>query len=572
MAVNQSAYQLLMGGLRNMFQQPQTAPNASIYDLARADAQRQAMTSLGAGLVGAAVPQTPLMRAQALQNAFANVGNTSANVYNAAQMRLAEKQYNDEQAARTRMTELLESSLGGAMPQAAPAAAVPSVSMPSVAPMMDGGFSRAANVSPVQAIIANPPPPTVSAPGGMATPMAGTTGAARPLTQAQIQKVRGLQALGKTEDAVKQLFDFQYENAQPYKPQGEFAKNIQDMQNMNLPQEQIDQYKSQYLYGKLEGLAAIDADPRIPADTKKLMREAEIRKLESEGLDYLGVQEMQIDGVWQYVQPSKTGGDLRVLGPSPGPTQEYYTPVSEKQPDGTYAYIQYPKSGKSGGTPINRGPAPSPGEEEAAKKAAERKSEVLSFQPKATAAVMRAETKAANVIETGRKALEIIRNNPKGVTGITGKLAQVNPKADAYQLKKYLETIQANVGFNELAAMKQESPSGSGLGQVAVQELTSLQATQGNLEIGQSAEALESALINIINSTDALIESARNGYIKDYGADLIGTDKLYDLTGVYDIPENAAETLRQNADDVNARRAFDRQFGMGASKFVLGAQ
>ncbi len=88
MAVNQSAYQLLMGGLRNMFQPPQPAANASIYDLARADAQRQALGGLGAGLVAAAVPQTKLMRAQALQSAFGNLGNTGTNVYNAAQARL----------------------------------------------------------------------------------------------------------------------------------------------------------------------------------------------------------------------------------------------------------------------------------------------------------------------------------------------------------------------------------------------------------------------------------------------------------------------------------------------------
>jgi hypothetical protein len=566
-----TALQKLVAGASNIFN-PQPAANASIYVLARADAQRQSMSSLGAGLIGAAVPQTPLMRAQALQNAFSGMGNMGTNVYNAAQMRLAEKQYNDEQSSRTRMSELLESSLGGAMPQTAPApaSAVPGMAMPPIAPMMDGGFSRAANVSPVQAIIANPPPPTVATPGGMATPTAGTTGAARPLTQAQIQKVRGLKSLGKTEEAVKQLFDFQYENAQPYKPQGEFAQNIQDMQNMNLPQDQIDQYKNQFFYGKLEGLAAIDADPRIPADTKKLMRDAEVRKLKSQGFDYLGVMEMQQpDGTWAYVQPSKTGDKPVVLGTSPGPTEEYMAPITQKQPDGTYAYVQPSKSGKP---PIVIGPAPAPGEEEVAKKKAELDSKILEFKPRATAAIIRAETKAANVIDTGRKALEIIRNNPKGVTGITGKLAQANPKADAYQLKKYFETIQSNVGFNELSAMKQESPTGSGVGQVAVQELTSLQATQGNLEIGQSAEALESALINIINSTDSLIESARSGYIDDYGADLIGAEKLYDLTGIYDITDSEADFLRSNADDPAALRAFDRQFGMGASKFVLGAQ
>jgi hypothetical protein len=88
-----------------MFSQPQPAPNASIYDLASADAQRQSMAALGAGLIGAAVPQTPLMRAQALQNAFAGVGNMGTNVYNAAQARLMAQKAETEaaqQAAQSR--------------------------------------------------------------------------------------------------------------------------------------------------------------------------------------------------------------------------------------------------------------------------------------------------------------------------------------------------------------------------------------------------------------------------------------------------------------------------------------
>lgn len=87
MAVNPSAYQLLMNGFRNTFA-PTAPAGASIYDQARADAQRQAMAQLGMGLVGAAVPQTPTMRAQALQQALASVGNIGTNTYNSAQARL----------------------------------------------------------------------------------------------------------------------------------------------------------------------------------------------------------------------------------------------------------------------------------------------------------------------------------------------------------------------------------------------------------------------------------------------------------------------------------------------------
>ena len=142
MAVNQSAYQLLMGGLRNMFQPQQPAANASIYDLARADAQRQSMSALGAGLIGAAVPQTPLMRAQALQQAFSNVGNTSANVYNAAQLRLMEQKLANEQKAEAGTLSYLN-SLGQRAPMS-------STLVPSGSAVRDGGFS--AGVAPMQSM------------------------------------------------------------------------------------------------------------------------------------------------------------------------------------------------------------------------------------------------------------------------------------------------------------------------------------------------------------------------------------------------------------------------------------
>ena len=117
-----------------MFSQPQPAANASIYDLARADAQRQSMSSLGAGLIGAAVPQTPLMRAQALQNAFSGMGNMGTNVYNAAQMRLMErKQQMEEEALANDRTFANQFITGGAAPVSAPVAA--SVPIPSMQPV-----------------------------------------------------------------------------------------------------------------------------------------------------------------------------------------------------------------------------------------------------------------------------------------------------------------------------------------------------------------------------------------------------------------------------------------------------
>ena len=157
-----TALQKLVAGASNFFNPAQPAANASIYDLARADAQRQMMASLGAGLVGAAVPQTPLMRAQALQQAFGNVGNTSANVYNAAQVRLMErKQQMEEEALANDRAFANQFITGGAAPVAAPIAG--SVTIPTIAPVDD--FKP---LPPSAARLLAPQPPTAASVAGTA--------------------------------------------------------------------------------------------------------------------------------------------------------------------------------------------------------------------------------------------------------------------------------------------------------------------------------------------------------------------------------------------------------------------
>lgn len=82
-------------------------------------------------------------------------------------------------------------------------------------------------------------------------------------------------------------------------------------------------------------------------------------------------------------------------------------------------------------------------------------------------------------------------------TGLTGTALGKIPGTGAYDLDKTIDTIKANIGFGELQAMREASPTGGALGQVAVQELTALQSTVASLDKGQSREQLESNLKKI---------------------------------------------------------------------------
>ena len=79
-------------------------------------------------------------------------------------------------------------------------------------------------------------------------------------------------------------------------------------------------------------------------------------------------------------------------------------------------------------------------------------------------------------------------------TGLTGKVLGNVPGTEAYDLDKLIDTVKANIGFSELQAMREASPTGGALGQVAVMELQMLQATIASLEHGQSEPQLRSAL------------------------------------------------------------------------------
>jgi len=78
-------------------------------------------------------------------------------------------------------------------------------------------------------------------------------------------------------------------------------------------------------------------------------------------------------------------------------------------------------------------------------------------------------------------------------TGLGAKTRDI-PGSPAKDLASDLRTIKANLGFAELQAMRQASPTGGALGQIAVQELEALQATLASLDQEQSPTQLKANL------------------------------------------------------------------------------
>ena len=99
-------------------------------------------------------------------------------------------------------------------------------------------------------------------------------------------------------------------------------------------------------------------------------------------------------------------------------------------------------------------------------------------------------------------------------TGVIGEVASRVGGTKARDLAGKLETIKANLGFDELQKMRDASPTGGALGQVAVKELIALQATVASLDQGLSPTELKKSIKKIEQHYNAWYEAvlkARSG-------------------------------------------------------------
>ena len=81
--------------------------------------------------------------------------------------------------------------------------------------------------------------------------------------------------------------------------------------------------------------------------------------------------------------------------------------------------------------------------------------------------------------------------------GLTGSLMKAIPGTKAADFAAKIDTLKANIGFDRLQKMRDESPTGGALGQVSEMELRQLNAALGSLEQSQSPQQLQQNLMRI---------------------------------------------------------------------------
>jgi hypothetical protein len=155
--------------------------------------------------------------------------------------------------------------------------------------------------------------------------------------------------------------------------------------------------------------------------------------------------------------------------------------------------------------------------------------EPIPGSPQAKAEAAQTEAALAGLRNTGEKvsavtstideALTILKDpDVAGRTGaaidlagrLTGGVATAGTQR--INLTEKLTTIKANIGFDRLQKMRDESPTGGALGQVAIQELVALQASIASLNPNLKAEDLRFNLARVKEQYNSTAEALANAY------------------------------------------------------------
>lgn len=102
-----------------------------------------------------------------------------------------------------------------------------------------------------------------------------------------------------------------------------------------------------------------------------------------------------------------------------------------------------------------------------------------------------------------------------GATGFAGGLSRNVYGTPAYDLVKKMAPIEANLGFDELQTMRDNSPTGGALGAIAVQEMEMLKSTLGSIDTAQSQDQLKLHLTRLKEIKSQFRDLKRKAYEED---------------------------------------------------------
>jgi hypothetical protein len=124
-----------------------------------------------------------------------------------------------------------------------------------------------------------------------------------------------------------------------------------------------------------------------------------------------------------------------------------------------------------------------------------------------------------NVVDA-RDAAQKLLENPAyidSLTGITSPLMVKVPDTDAFTANQLMQNLLGRAFVNELSQMRNASPTGGAVGNVAVAEMDSLSKIQSSLVVGMKKDELIKQLKQYVNVSNRAIKTIPNEYARTYG-------------------------------------------------------
>jgi len=148
-------------------------------------------------------------------------------------------------------------------------------------------------------------------------------------------------------------------------------------------------------------------------------------------------------------------------------------------------------------------------------------------------------------------AIKQIKDNRLLTTGFVGGKTSEIPGTPAFDVAQRIAPIVANIGFDRLDQMRQESPNGGALGQVAVKELEYLQSVKGSLVQGQRSDQLLGNLETIKKSYvdhqkrlyEAILEDQKNNLINKGTGEVIKPSDFFTQAEI-DLLSSSSEEIQ----------------------------
>jgi hypothetical protein len=126
-----------------------------------------------------------------------------------------------------------------------------------------------------------------------------------------------------------------------------------------------------------------------------------------------------------------------------------------------------------------------------------------------------------NVVDA-RDAAQKLLDNPAyidSLTGLTAPLRVKVPDTDAFTANQLVQNLLGRAFVNELSQMRNASPTGGAVGNVAVAEMDSLSKIQSSLVVGMKKDELIKQLKQYINVSNRAIKTIPNEYARTYSGE-----------------------------------------------------